>query len=79
MSYDMSGAPRYEFEGKTKAGGDSHKFWIGKIIGTQVVVHFGKVGTEGQFKAKGFSSLDEAKAYLEKKTTEKTKKGYKPV
>jgi predicted DNA-binding WGR domain protein len=79
MSYDMSGAQRYEFKGKTKAGKDSHKFWIGKTFGTVAVVHFGKVNTDGQFRDKRFGSPAEAEEYIEKKKAEKTRKGYKPV
>jgi predicted DNA-binding WGR domain protein len=79
MEYDMSGATRYEFTGETKSGKPSHKFWIGKLVGRRVVVHFGKVDTKGQFRVTECDSEDDAQEFLEKKTAEKTKKGYKPV
>lgn len=87
MEYDMSGARRFEFEGekpkdKTKSGKDkktSFKFWVGKRLGNLVVVLFGRVGTDGQFRVKEFDNEELAEKHLKSQTQQKVKKGYKRV
>ncbi len=83
----MSGAPRFEFEGekpkeKNKSGKDkkaSSKFWIGKRFGNTVVVLFGRVGADGQYRVKKFDNEELAEKHLKSKTQKKIKKGYKRV
>ena len=56
---------------------DEHsKYWECSVKGTNFVVHYGRIGTDGQESVKEFESKDEAKEYLEKKVLEKTKDGY---
>lgn len=54
----------------------SHKFWSVAVEGAQVVTRWGRVGTDGQEKAKPFA--DEALAWVasEKLIAEKVRKGY---
>ena len=59
-------------------GEKSHKFWIGKQFGSKVVVYFGKVKAKGQFRVTDCDSKEDAQEFLEKKTAQKVKKGYKP-
>ncbi len=56
--------------------GTSNKFWEVWMDGTEVTTNWGKIGTDGQTKAKPFP--DEAKAQKEydKLIAEKTGKGY---
>lgn len=57
-------------------GGGSAKFWEGVVQGTDVVVTWGRIGTGGQSKRKGFGSAPDAAAFLAKQVDEKVKKGY---
>lgn len=54
----------------------SQKFWSVEVQGTDVVVNYGKLGTEGQTQIKNFASEEEAVKAADKLIAEKTKKGY---
>jgi DNA ligase-1 len=65
---------RFEFvEGK------SAKFWEIVRKGTDVTVHFGRLGTNGQSKTKSFGDEAAAEKEVAKLIEEKTEKGYKEV
>lgn len=66
--------PRYELREGTSA-----KFWEIERDGSDVVTRWGRIGTDGQSKTKGFDSEDAAEAELAKMTRLKLKKGYKEV
>ncbi|GAB1511288.1 DUF4132 domain-containing protein [Actinophytocola sp. KF-1] len=57
-------------------GGGSAKFWEGVVQGSDVVVSWGRIGTDGQSKRKEFASAEAAGAFLAKQADEKIKKGY---
>lgn len=57
--------------------GTSSKFWEIKVAGTQVIVRFGRIGTEGMVKPKQFASADAASKYAQEIIAEKIEKGYK--
>ncbi|MFW9805310.1 MAG: WGR domain-containing protein [Candidatus Thorarchaeota archaeon] len=79
MGKSGSGGVRYEFKGETKGGKPSHKFWIATQSGSEVIVHFGKVGTNGQTRVINCKTVEMAKYYIEEKTQEKVMKGYKRI
>ena len=54
----------------------SQKFWSIDVRGTDVVVNYGKLGTDGQTQVKNFLSVEEAEKAAAKLVAEKTKKGY---
>ena len=54
----------------------SHKFWQIATDGNDVVVRYGKVGTDGQSKRKALASPSAASAYAEKQIGAKVDKGY---
>ena len=56
--------------------GTSSKFWHAKVDGVNVVVTFGRIGTNGQTQEKAFSSADEAKKQFDKQVADQLKKGY---
>lgn len=56
--------------------GSSDKFWEVKRSGNEVIVKFGRKGTNGQEKAKSFANESAAKKYYDDIIVEKTKKGY---
>ncbi|MGB3439106.1 MAG: DUF4132 domain-containing protein [Actinophytocola sp.] len=57
-------------------GGGSAKFWEGEVRGNDVVVSWGRIGTDGQSKRKEFGSAEAAAAFLAKQADDKIKKGY---
>lgn len=59
--------------------GKSNKFWEGRLDGTEMVTRWGKIGTNGQEKAKSFDSVALAQQALDKVVTQKQKKGYVEV
>ena len=59
--------------------GSSDKFWEVSRSGSDVTVHYGRIGTNGQTKLKDLGSEDKAKANVEKLIREKTAKGYVEV
>ncbi|MFX1579648.1 MAG: WGR domain-containing protein [Promethearchaeota archaeon] len=79
MRKSFSVKVRYEYKGKTNGGKPSHKFWMVTQSGSDVIVHFGKVGTTGQTRVIDCKTAEMAKHYLAEKVQEKIKKGYKPV
>ena len=63
---------RYEFvEGK------SSKFWEATVDGTNLVIRFGRIGSEGQTQIKQFTTADAVQKEHDKLVAEKTKKGYR--
>lgn len=66
--------PRYEF-----SDDKSNKFWEIQLEGKSVTTHWGRIGTDGQTKSKGYGSDDEAKKEYDKAIASKVKKGYELV
>lgn len=54
----------------------SNKFWEISFEGNSYTVHFGRVGTSGQSKAKSFDSREAMEKDANKLIAQKTKKGY---
>lgn len=54
----------------------SQKFWSIDVVGTDVTVNYGKLGTDGQTQVKNFATTEEAEKAANKLIAEKTKKGY---
>ena len=65
---------RFEF-----VAGSSDKFWEIEIKGKEVLVRFGRNGTNGQSSTKSFADEAGAKAHADKLIAEKTDKGYVEV
>ena len=61
---------------ENKAAGH-FKFWEGEVKGASLSVRFGRIGTEGQVKAKKLASPAAAQAELDKLVREKLAKGYR--
>lgn len=59
--------------------GKSSKFWEGRLEGVDMVTRWGKIGTDGQEKAKSFESAVLAQKALDKLVAQKQKKGYVEV
>lgn len=59
--------------------GTSRKFWDVSLSGTQLVVHWGRIGTQGQSKVFDFPTAAAAENQQAKLIREKTAKGYLPV
>ena len=55
----------------------SNKFWEVEVKGKEMVVRYGKIGTDGQVTVKKFASTSDAETAAEKAITEKLKKGYR--
>ncbi len=56
--------------------GKSSKFWRAKTEGSDLVVNYGRIGSNGQTKTKSFDDASEALAELDKVAAGKRKKGY---
>lgn len=56
--------------------GNSSKFWEVNTLDKGVFVRFGKIGTKGQTRIKGFADSESAINHAEKLIAEKTGKGY---
>jgi DNA ligase 1 len=69
-----TGRRRFEF-----SEGNSSKFWEITVNGTEVVVRFGRIGTQGQTNTKSFPDAAAAGKHAEKIMAEKTDKGYQEV
>jgi DNA ligase 1 len=69
-----TGRRRFEF-----SEGNSSKFWEITVNGTEVVVRFGRIGTQGQTNTKSFPDAAAAGKHAEKIMSEKTNKGYQEV
>ena len=65
---------RFEF-----VGGGSSKFWEISQSGSEVTVHFGRIGTNGQTQTKGHDSWEDASERVRKLVAEKLKEGYQEV
>jgi len=60
--------------------GDGHsKFWEISQTGSEVTVHFGRIGTEGQTQARDVGSWEEAAERVRKLVAEKLREGYVEV
>lgn len=68
----------FEFVGEDASRGvaSSAKFWEVTVDGTNLIVRFGKIGTNGQTTEKSFASQEAAEAEAAKLIASKTKKGY---
>ena len=55
----------------------SQKFWSIDVVGTDVTVNYGKLGTDGQTQVKNYATTEEAEKAAGKLIAEKTKKGYR--
>ena len=56
--------------------GASRKFWRVGVNGRDLVVEYGRIGTNGQRVIKTFDDAERAKREAVKLTLEKTRKGY---
>lgn len=65
---------RFEF-----VQGSSAKFWAADVQGSSFVVVYGRLGTSGQRKEKGFPSPEAAQREVDKKIAEKLREGYHEV
>jgi DNA ligase 1 len=68
------GARRFEL-----VEGSSQKFWEIRRDGFDVAVRYGRIGTEGQSKTKGFADEEGARKYFDGLIREKEGKGYEEV
>ncbi len=69
-----SKARRFEF-----SDDKSNKFWEVTVEGSDVIVHFGRIGTQGQTQTKTFADAAAATKQAEKLVAEKVGKGYREV
>ena len=65
---------RFEF-----VGGTSSKFWEISQSGSEVTVHFGRIGTKGQSQTKDLGSWDAAADRVRVLVKEKLREGYSEV
>jgi predicted DNA-binding WGR domain protein len=56
--------------------GNSAKFWEVRVAGSDLVVRFGRLGTEGQLQVKTFPTSEAAHKHADKLIAQKTRKGY---
>ena len=56
--------------------GNSSKFWEISVAGSDVIVRFGRIGSDGQTKTKSFSDESAAREHAASLIEEKTGKGY---
>ena len=59
--------------------GKSQKFWIIDAAGSDIMVNFGKLGTNGRFQITEYADETECQKAADKLILQKTKKGYKPA
>jgi len=57
-------------------GGSSAKFWEVAVVGSDVTVRYGRLGTEGQSLTKSIGDAASAGRHAEKPIGEKTAKGH---
>ena len=57
----------------------SQKFWIIDSAGNDIMVNFGKLGTNGRFQITEYGDEAECQKAADKLIMRKTKKGYKPA
>ena len=65
---------RFEF-----SEGSSNKFWEISASGTEVMVRYGRIGSDGQTNVKSFADEAAATKHADKLIKEKTGKGYREV
>ena len=65
---------RFEF-----VGGTSNKYWEVSQSGTEVTVHFGRIGSDGQTQMKDYGTWDDAAERVRKLVAEKLREGYLEV
>jgi predicted DNA-binding WGR domain protein len=65
---------RFEF-----IAGLSAKFWEVTVAGADVIIRYGRLGTDGQTLTKSFADAASAQKQAEKLLGEKLKKGYVEV
>ena len=63
---------RFEF-----VGGNSAKFWEVTVVGKDVTVRYGRLGTSGQAQAKSFNDDARAQKHADTLISQKTHKGYR--
>lgn len=59
--------------------GNSNKFWECVVTGTEVIVRWGRIGTQGQSQTKSFATTAKAEKHAESLIAQKLKKGYTEV
>lgn len=59
--------------------GTSNKYWEISQSGTEVTVHFGRIGSDGQTQTKDYGAWDEAAERVRKLVAEKLREGYVEV
>jgi predicted DNA-binding WGR domain protein len=59
--------------------GGSRKFWHVRVDDAELVVAYGRIGTDGQVKRKAFASPDGARREAERLVREKLAKGYQEI
>ncbi|MGE3808067.1 MAG: DUF4303 domain-containing protein [Gemmataceae bacterium] len=69
-----AGTRRFEYTDEK-----SNKFWEISMVGTDVTVRFGRIGTNGQTQTKSFADVAKAEKHAAKLIEEKTGKGYQEV
>ena len=57
----------------------SQKFWIIDSTGNDIMVNFGKLGTNGRFQITEYGDETECQKAADRLIAQKTKKGYKPA
>jgi len=62
---------RFEF-----VGGSSAKFWEVRVEGCEILIRFGRLGTDGQQQTLVFPSPAKATSEAEKRAGQKLDKGY---
>lgn len=58
---------------------EHNKFWECRVEGTDFIVQYGRIGTDGQSNTKSFDAVEDAEAQMAKKIAEKTREGYTEV
>ena len=57
----------------------SQKFWLIDSTGNDIMVNFGKLGTNGRFQITEYGDETECQKAADRLIAQKTKKGYKPA
>jgi outer membrane protein assembly factor BamB len=63
----------------SEEGGGAHKFYEVTVSGTELLVRYGRIGTQGQEQRAGFPTEEKARAAAAKKVGDKIRKGYAPA
>jgi predicted DNA-binding WGR domain protein len=59
--------------------GTSCKFWEVRVVGKEVTVRFGRIGSDGQGQTKSFPDATAASRHAAKRVEQKLAKGYREV